>query len=49
MRAAVMQNPFIADEQPRAIAAPAMGARVLMGLLAGATLLLGFYQGFFAF
>lgn len=49
MRAAVMRNPFIADEQPRLIAAPAMGARVLMGLLAGATILLGFYQGFWAF
>ncbi|MGC9452779.1 MAG: NADH-quinone oxidoreductase subunit N [Oceanipulchritudo sp.] len=49
MRAAVMQNPFIADDKPRAIAAPAMGARVLMGLLAGATILLGFYQGLFAF
>ena len=49
MRAAVMHNPFVTEETPRAIAAPAVGARVLMGLLVAGTLLLGFYQGFFAF
>ncbi|HSH08929.1 MAG TPA: NADH-quinone oxidoreductase subunit N [Oceanipulchritudo sp.] len=49
MRAAVMHNPFLADQAPRAISAPCLGARVMMGLLAGATLLLGFYQGFFPF
>jgi NADH-quinone oxidoreductase subunit N len=49
MRAAVTHNPYLADEKPRAIAAPGIGARVAMGFLAGAILLLGFYQGFFTF
>jgi NADH-quinone oxidoreductase subunit N len=49
MRAAVMRNPFLADEAPRAVVAPATGARVLMSLLVAATLVLGFYQGLFTF
>ena len=47
MRAAVMSNPFLEDSARREIAAPGLGARVAMGLLVAATLLLGFYQGFF--
>lgn len=49
MRAAAMQNPFLADEAAKAVTAPAATARVIMSLLAGATILLGFYQGMFAF
>ncbi|MEX0331234.1 MAG: NADH-quinone oxidoreductase subunit N [Puniceicoccaceae bacterium] len=49
MRAAVMQNPFIADEVPHAVTTPGIGARVVMGLLSAGIILLGFYQGFFAF
>ncbi len=49
MRAAIMKNPFLEDEEVRPIAAPALGARVAMGLLVAATLILGFYQGFLDF
>jgi hypothetical protein len=49
MRAAVMQNPFIEKDATREIAAPALGARVAMGILVAATILLGFYQGLFVF
>lgn len=49
MRAAVMRNPFLADEGARAITAPALGGRFLMALLAGGSILLGLYQGFFTF
>ncbi len=49
MRAAVMQNPFLEEEAPQTIASPSIGARVIMGLLAAATLLFGFYQGLFTF
>lgn len=49
MRAAVMRNPFIEKENAREIAAPALGARVAMGILVAATILLGFYQGLFVF
>lgn len=48
MRAAVMKNPFLEDEETRPLAAPELGARIAMGMLVAATLLLGFYQGFFA-
>ena len=49
MRAAVMKNPFLADEEVREVNPPGIGGRVLMSLLVGATILLGFYQGFFTF
>jgi NADH-quinone oxidoreductase subunit N len=49
MRAAVMRNPFLEDEAPRVLNGPASGARLIMGALAGATVVLGFYQGVFAF
>jgi NADH-quinone oxidoreductase subunit N len=50
MRASVMRNPFLEDaESDRAITIPQISARVLMSLLAGATILLGLYQGFIAF
>jgi NADH-quinone oxidoreductase subunit N len=49
MRAAVGHNPYLSDEKPRTIPAPGLGARFAMGILAGAILLLGFYQGFFTF
>lgn len=49
MRSAVLHNPFLSEEEPRAIPAPALGARFMMSFLAAATLLLGLYQGFFAF
>ena len=49
MRAAAMGNPYLAEDAVKAITAPAFSARLIMGLLAGTTILLGFYQGFFAF
>ncbi len=49
MRSAVMDNPFLADQAPASIASPRFGARLLMGILAGLTIILGFYQGFFPF
>ncbi len=49
MRASVMRNPFLDDDERRAIASPALGARIAMGLLVSATIVLGLYQGFFTF
>lgn len=50
MRASVMRNPFLDDaEGAPALTVPAFSARLLMSLLAGATILLGLYQGFFTF
>ncbi|MFO7724158.1 MAG: NADH-quinone oxidoreductase subunit N [Oceanipulchritudo sp.] len=49
MRAAVMRNPFLAEEGARAIMAPALGGRFIMSLLTGGSILLGLYQGFFTF
>lgn len=49
MRAAVLHNPFLAEDSVREVPAPALGARFMMSFLAAATLLLGLYQGFFAF
>lgn len=49
MRAAVMHNPFLEDEQKRELLVPAFGAKVMMGLLVAATLVLGLYQGMFTF
>jgi len=48
MRAAVMKNPFLEDEEQRQVLAPGAGAKVFMALLVGLTLLFGFYQGAFA-
>jgi len=49
MRSAVMDNPFLADQAPSSILSPRFGARLMMGILAGLTIILGFYQGFFPF
>ncbi|NDV62425.1 NADH-quinone oxidoreductase subunit N [Puniceicoccales bacterium CK1056] len=49
MRSAAMGNPYLAEDAAKAITSPALSARLVMGLLAGATILFGFYQGFFAF
>jgi NADH-quinone oxidoreductase subunit N len=49
MRAAVMRNPFLAEDPERVLAAPGAGARVVMSLLVAGTLLFGIYQGVFLF
>ncbi len=46
MRAAVMSS---GEPETPVVTPPAPGARFAMGLLVAATLLLGFYQGFFVF
>jgi len=47
MRASVMKNPFIEDEDRRPVLAPNLLAKVVMGISVAATILFGFYQGFF--
>lgn len=49
MRAAVMHNPFLEESADSLPTPPLFTGRLLMSLLAAATLLLGFYQGFFVF
>lgn len=49
MRASIMKNPFLEDEESREIGSPALGARIAMGLLVSVTIVLGLYQGFFTF
>ncbi len=48
MRAAAARNPFITEDPPPPTA-PALPARILMGLLTAATLMLGVYQGVMGF
>ncbi len=52
MRAAITHNPFLEDEETPPLPSPripALGARLLMGLLTAGSILLGLYQGFFSF
>lgn len=52
MRAAVTHNPFLEDEETPPLPTPrvpALGARLLMGLLTAGSIILGLYQGFFSF
>ena len=49
MRSTVSHNPYLTDEPEAPVTIPTMGARIGMGLLSAALLVLGFYQGFFAF